>query len=301
MRRIFALAAASAGLLAGAGSPRPASAAAATPARPEDRVLVEVAGKPIPASDLELAPMLLGASAAVLPKEKVRAVLLAHLVDVRLAADAAVAEGAKPEIARMASEAVADKVAPPPKDETAEARARRLRYLATSALADAYFRKRESALALDDAALRRRYDELAASREVRFSYIVADSREAVEQARRRVSLGEPFDAVARQASADPDTAPKGGDLGWLLEPTLKPPFSEFAKSLEPGRMSGLFRTDMGWNVVMLVDRREARLPPFEKAREALRKQAVDAMRASAAAALRSRAAIVWHVEKPEGF
>jgi peptidyl-prolyl cis-trans isomerase C len=287
-----------------ARTPRPSPApqtAPPPPAASADRALVEVAGRPIRVSDLELAPLFLGASAAALPKDKVRAIVLAHLVDQRLAADAAVAEGAKPEIARMASEAVADKVAPPAPDETPAARARRLGYLETSALADAYFRRRESSLAPDDAALRRRYDELAAAREIRFSYIVADSRESVEQARRRVSLGEPFDAVARQASADPDTAPKGGDLGWLLEPALQPPFSDLARSLEPGRMSGLFRTDMGWNVALLVDRRPARLPPFEQVKDRLRKQAVEAMRAETVAALRAAATIVWNVARPEGF
>lgn len=278
------------------------SFAAADPQGPAaSPVLVEVDGHAIGADDLKLSSLLLGGVADTLTADRVRDLVLGHLVDLRLAADAALAEGADPTLVRMAAATVADKVAPPPEDEGTEARERRLAYLELSGLAETYFKRRESGLGLDEASLRARYDALAASREIRFRYLVADDREKVEAARRRISLGEPFEKVAAEVSADPDTAKKGGDLGYLLENALTPAFADLAGRLEPGRMSEIFRTEMGWNVAMLVDRRKVTVQPFEKMRAAMRKTMVEDMRRRLLADLRARAKVVWHAPRPAGY
>lgn len=271
--------------------------AAETPAT----VLVEIGDHQITAADLSLSTVLLAGAADTLPPEKIRRLVLMHLVDVRVAADAALAEGATPEIARLAAVSVGDKVAPPPAGETPEAKARRLSYLETAALAETYFKRRETKLALDDDSLRRRYDEMVNTREIRFRYLVVDTKDAAETARRRIAIGEPFEKVARDVSADPDTSKKGGDLGYLLESTLTPVFSGLAKSLEPGQMSKVFRTEMGWNVAMLVDRRQVVAPSFNKMKESMRKAIVEDMRKGVTEDLRARAHVVWHTEKPPGF
>lgn len=273
----------------------------ASSAEAPDSVLVEVDGHPIRTGDLALSSVLLAGVAETLSPEKVRNLVLAHLVDVRLAADAALAEGATAEIAKLAAMSIGDKVAPPPLGETPEARSRRLNYLETSALAEIYFNRREAKLGLDDASLRHRYDELVNAREIRFRYLVMDDKEAAEAARRRISLGEPFEKVARETSSDPDTAKKGGDLGYLLESSLTPAFAGLAKSLEPGRMSEVFKTEMGWNVAQLVDRRMVTAPSFDKLKGPMRKALVDDMRKSTTAELRARATIAWHTNKPPGF
>lgn len=282
--------------------PEPVVAAITKPAaEAPDTVLVEVGGRPIVTADLGLSAVLLAGVADTLPAEKVRRLVLMHLVDVRVAADAALADGATPEIARLAAVSVGDKVAPPPADETPDAKARRLSYLETAALAEIYFKRREAELALDDASLRRRYDEMVNTREIRFRYLVVDTKEAAQAARRRIAIGEPFEKVAREVSADPDTSKKGGDLGYLLESTLRPVFAGLAKSLAPGRMSDVFRTEMGWNVAMLVDRRQVAAPSFDKMKEPMRKAIVEDMRKSVTEDLRAKAKVVWHTEKPPGY
>ncbi len=97
--------------------------------------------------------------------------------------------------------------------------------------------------------------------------------ERVERARRRAEEllerlreGERFEDLARAYSEDELTAPQGGDYGWIQrgDPTGEA-FVELAFSLRrPGEFGGPVRTDRGFHLVQLVERRPEQGETFEE-------------------------------------
>jgi peptidyl-prolyl cis-trans isomerase SurA len=83
-----------------------------------------------------------------------------------------------------------------------------------------------------------------------------DARTRLEQLYQRIEGGEDFAALARAHSDDKASAIKGGDLGWVNPGSLVPKFEEVMDSLEIGQLSKPFRTQFGWHIVQVLERRE---------------------------------------------
>ena len=72
----------------------------------------------------------------------------------------------------------------------------------------------------------------------------------------RIANGEDFGELARVHSDDSGSAPKGGDLGWINPGNTVPEFERMMDSLEPGGLSKPFRSQFGWHIVQVLERRE---------------------------------------------
>ena len=95
------------------------------------------------------------------------------------------------------------------------------------------------------------------------------ARARAEALRRQLTGGANFADLARQESADPGSAAKGGDLGWVRRSTLEGPFAEAAFALEPGEISDVVKTRYGFHLIQVQDVREGETVPFEAVREEL--------------------------------
>lgn len=82
-----------------------------------------------------------------------------------------------------------------------------------------------------------------------------DARTRLEQLRLRILGGDDFSALARSHSDDKSSAIKGGDLGWTTPGALLPRFEEEIAKLEPGELTQPFRTEYGWHLAQLLERR----------------------------------------------
>ena len=89
------------------------------------------------------------------------------------------------------------------------------------------------------------------------------ARARAEAALARVRKGEDFAAVARQASEDPGSGPRGGDLGVFGKGTMVPPFEQAAFALPAGQVSGLVETPFGFHIIKVSERLPAGKMPFE--------------------------------------
>jgi parvulin-like peptidyl-prolyl isomerase len=92
------------------------------------------------------------------------------------------------------------------------------------------------------------------------------ARERLEKLRQRLLKGEPRERVL----ADGEGAERklGGDVGWVEEPIT--PLADAALALKkPGEVSPLVELPDAFAIAVLVERREARLPPFEEVKEAV--------------------------------
>ncbi|WP_428608546.1 peptidylprolyl isomerase [Sedimenticola sp.] len=83
-----------------------------------------------------------------------------------------------------------------------------------------------------------------------------DARTRLAQLRLRILGGDDFAALARSHSDDKSSAIKGGDLGWVTPGALLPRFEEEVAKLSPGEMSQPFRTEYGWHLAQLLERRK---------------------------------------------
>jgi peptidyl-prolyl cis-trans isomerase SurA len=81
------------------------------------------------------------------------------------------------------------------------------------------------------------------------------AQQQLEDAYERIEGGEDFGEVAKLLSDDPGSANLGGDLGWAGPGTFVPEFDKAVSELEIGELSEPFRSQFGWHIVEVVDRR----------------------------------------------
>lgn len=90
------------------------------------------------------------------------------------------------------------------------------------------------------------------------SVILSDKRaEAMlKEFREQVLAGEAdFAELAKEHSADPGSAARGGELGWADPEIYVPEFKNTLAQLEPGEYSQPVRSVHGWHLMQLIDRR----------------------------------------------
>jgi peptidyl-prolyl cis-trans isomerase SurA len=82
----------------------------------------------------------------------------------------------------------------------------------------------------------------------------ADAKAKIERIKERIDLGAKFDEQAKLNSED-GSAAKGGDLGWVSPGDTVPDFEQAMDKLKPGEMSGAVRTNFGWHLILVEERR----------------------------------------------
>jgi parvulin-like peptidyl-prolyl isomerase len=82
--------------------------------------------------------------------------------------------------------------------------------------------------------------------------------------------GEEFEELARTHSEGP-SKDTGGDLGWVKKGAMIPSFEKAAFSLRKGEISSLVKTDYGYHIIKVVDRREAKNRTLDEARDKIKK------------------------------
>ena len=90
--------------------------------------------------------------------------------------------------------------------------------------------------------------------EVRARHILVDSREEAEAVIAAVKNGGDFIELAKKRSKGPSGA-GGGDLGYFDRDAMVAPFSDAAFKLKKGKVSDPVKTQFGWHVIKLEDRR----------------------------------------------
>ena len=105
-----------------------------------------------------------------------------------------------------------------------------------------------------------------------------EARQQLEQLRQRIRGGEDFAELARTHSDDKASAERGGDLGWVSPGMLVPPFEQAMNALKPNEMSAPVKTQFGWHLVQVLERRQAQAMPEgtrARTREALMRRRSD--------------------------
>ncbi|MCK5002580.1 MAG: peptidylprolyl isomerase [Gammaproteobacteria bacterium] len=83
-----------------------------------------------------------------------------------------------------------------------------------------------------------------------------DARKLLNDIKQRIKQGEDFSTLANEYSQDPGSKIKGGDLGWADPGTYVAEFEEVMGSLKNNAISEPFRSQFGWHILQVLDRRE---------------------------------------------
>ena len=211
------------------------------------KVLAKVDGAEITDEDVKLALDDIGATLpAQLQGAEKEAYVVDYLIDMKL----------------VAKKAAADKLTEDP-DFT-----RRVTYMRDRALMETLFGKLTQQSATD-AALKEVYDQAAAAQkpepEVKARHILVPTEAEARMALKRVRDGEDFAKVATEVSKDPGS--QGGDLGWFTKDQMVPEFANAAFSMSPNQISEPVKSQFGWHIIKVEDKREKTFPKFEEVKD----------------------------------
>lgn len=228
----------------------PAAAPAQTPPAPAapDAVVATVNGTPITRGDLAVANEDPALSLPGVDEAQKKGLLVDYMIDLKVGAQAA--EGAKV-------------------GETPEFK-RKLAYFRDKLLLDEYL-EREARKAVTPEAARALYDQTAKAmkpeEEVRARHILVDDEEEAKRIAARVRGGADFAKVAAEVSKDPGSKAEGGELGWFTKERMVAPFAEAAFKLPVGQVSDPVKTQFGWHVIKVEEKRAKPVPSFDEMKD----------------------------------
>jgi peptidyl-prolyl cis-trans isomerase C len=217
------------------------------PASASDPVIARVNGVDIKQSDLALAEEDVGADMQAASPEAKREHLISYLADIIMVTQAADKKN----------------LADNPDFK------RRLAFL-RSKLLMGYELQEEAKTALTDEALKQTYDEavksMSGQEEVRARHILVEGEDEAKAILEQLKGGADFAKLAKEKSKDPGAA-EGGDLGYFTKDQMVPEFADIAFKMYPGQLSNPVKTQFGWHVIKVEDKRIKQPPEFEKVKD----------------------------------
>jgi peptidyl-prolyl cis-trans isomerase C len=113
----------------------------------------------------------------------------------------------------------------------------------------------------------------------------------------RLKKGEDFATLAKDLTEDPAGRQDGGDLGYFTKEQMVPEFSAVAFKLDKGKISDPIKTQFGWHVLKVEDKRKRQPPDFDKVKDQLETFVVRKAQVDLVTKLRT-AAKIERLDKP---
>jgi len=213
-----------------------------------DKVIAKVQGVEIRESDLAMAEEDMGQQAQQLQGDAKRDALVGYLADVIIVSKAAEAKKVTEQ-----------------KDFKS-----RIAFIRNK-LAMEMLLVEEGKAASTDAAMKKVYEEAVQKagpeQEVRARHILVPTEEEAKAVLAEVKKGTDFAELAKQKSKDPGAAAEGGDLGYFGKAQMVPEFAEVAFKLNKGEVSDPVKTQFGWHIIKVEDKRNKPVPSFENVKD----------------------------------
>jgi len=107
----------------------------------------------------------------------------------------------------------------------------------------------------------------------------------------RLKKGEDFAKLANELTEDPSGRKDGGDLGYFTKDQMVPEFAEVAFKLDKGKFSEPVKTQFGWHVLLVEDKRKKPAPQFDQVKPQLERFVVRKAQMDLVSKLRAEAKI----------
>ncbi len=110
--------------------------------------------------------------------------------------------------------------------------------------------------------------------EVQASHILVlstdtDAEQKAAQILADLKAGKDFAELAKAKSQDPGSGSKGGDLGFFKRGRMVKEFEDAAFKMKVGDVSDVIKSQFGFHIIKVTDRKEPGKQPFEQVRESL--------------------------------
>jgi peptidyl-prolyl cis-trans isomerase C len=129
----------------------------------------------------------------------------------------------------------------------------------------------EGKAAATDAAMKKVYEEAVAKsgpeQEVHARHILVPTEDEAKAVLAEIKKGTDFAELAKQKSKDPGAAAEGGDLGYFSKDQMVPEFAEVAFKLNKGDVSDPVKTQFGWHIIKVEDKRNKPVPTFDQVKD----------------------------------
>src|ERR1700723_3493495 len=253
---------------------------AALPVRAEDAnpVLAKVNGSEIRQSDLTLAEEELGPSLAQMDPASKKENVLAFLIDMKIVAKAAEAK----------------------KIEDRDDFKARLAFTRNRLLMDNLLSV-EGKAATTDEAMKKVYEDaskqISGEKKVHPRHILVETEDEAKAIEDELKKGADFAELAKKKSKDPG-ASDGGDLGFFTKEQMVPEFSAVAFALEPGKISDPVKSQFGWHIIKVEEKRDRKPPDFAQVKAQIETYVTRKGQADYVAKLRETAK-VERLDKPD--
>ena len=243
LTRVIVSIAAGAAMLAGAAQAQQAAAK-------KDTVVLRVNGHNITSSEVSLAADDISVQLRNVPPKLRYPLIVQYLMERHLLAQQAIKDGMT---------------------NSAEYK-RRVRFYQYKALRDAYFHDK-LAPTVTDAEIRKVYEKEVGKvkpvERVRARHILVSTKEEAEKVLKELKAGAKFEDLAKKYSKD-GSKEFGGDLGYFTYEEMVPEFSKAVFALKKGEVSKPVKTDYGWHIIKLEDRKKVGARPFAEVKAGIR-------------------------------
>jgi peptidyl-prolyl cis-trans isomerase C len=244
-----------------------------------DTVIARVNGIDIKQSDLALAEEDVGAEMQGSPPDAKREQLIAYLADVIM----------------VTQEAEKKKIAENPDFK------RRLAFLRNKLLMG-FELQEEAKAAVSENGMQQTYRDavksMAGQEEVRARHILVESEDEAKTILTELKGGADFATLAKEKSKDPGAA-QGGDLGYFSKEQMVPEFADVAFKMYAGQLSNPVKTQFGWHIIKVEDKRVREAPEFDKVKDQIESYMMRKAQTDYVTKLRQTAKIE-RLDKPEG-
>ena len=126
---------------------------------------------------------------------------------------------------------------------------------------------------ITDEEVKAAYDKEASkiqvSERVRARHILVATEKEAQDALAKVQNGEKFEDLAKKISLD-GSKDYGGDLGYFSAEEMVPEFSKAAFALKVGEVSQPIKTDYGWHLIKVEDRKQGGPQPYDQVKNGVR-------------------------------
>jgi peptidyl-prolyl cis-trans isomerase C len=150
---------------------------------------------------------------------------------------------------------------------------KRIAALQKQVVMQAYMENKAKTLVTDDQLKAAYAEKVAAAKgqeEVRAKHILVATEDEAKKLYDQIKKGGDFDKLAKEKSTDKGSGANGGELGWFTKDKMVPEFADVAFKLKKGEVSEPVKSEFGWHIIKLEDRRPLQIASFDEMKDSLK-------------------------------
>lgn len=113
-------------------------------------------------------------------------------------------------------------------------------------------------------------DSLGQAEQVEASHILVEDKATAEEVLKKLENGGDFAGLAKEYSTDEGSAANGGSLGYFGKGQMVAEFEDAAFKLEVGKISEPVKTEHGYHIIKVTDKKEAKEATLKDSKEQIK-------------------------------